>query len=156
MVILYISAGYTIEMATGINQVIIGNSKFYRYDALFVLAMVVVIIISNYILIPIYGITGSAIATAITGAVGNLLRYLLLYKKYNMQPYTINSVKLIFIGVVSFLSGYLIPYLNNLYLDIFVRSSITSLIFLLLLLKMEAAPELNQKIRKNLLHLQKK
>jgi O-antigen/teichoic acid export membrane protein len=156
MVILYISAGYTIEMATGINQVIISNSKFYRYDALFVLTMVVVIIISNFIFIPLYGITGSAIATAITGVIGNFLRCLLLYKKYDMQPYTINTVKLIFIGMVAFVPGYFIPYLNNLYLDIFVRSGITSLLFLLLLLKMEAAPELNQKIRKNLLLLQKK
>jgi O-antigen/teichoic acid export membrane protein len=156
MVILYISAGYTFEMATGINQVIISNSKFYRYDALFVLTMVVVIIICNFIFIPLYGITGSAIATAITGVIGNSLRCLLLYNKYNMQPYTINTVKLIFIGIVAFLPGYFIPALDNLYMDIFVRSAVTGLLFLLLLLKMEAAPELNQKIRKNLLLLQKK
>jgi len=156
MVILFISAGYTIEMGTGINQVIIGNSKLYKYDAFFVLIMLGVIILSNYLLIPSFGITGSAIATAITGLTGNFLRYLLLYKKYDMQPYNNNSLKLLVIGLITFLTGYFIPYLHNVYLDISVRSGIVSLMFLLLLLKWEASPELNQKIRKNLPLLLKK
>jgi O-antigen/teichoic acid export membrane protein len=152
-VILYISAGYLVEMATGINQVIIGNSTYYRYDAFFVVFMLIVIIICNYLLIPLYGITGSAISTAITGIAGNTLRFILLYKKYNMQPYDSNSAKLIFIAAIAFLAGFFIPYLGNLYLDILVRSTVTGGLFLLLLLRTEASPELNQKIRKNLLLL---
>ncbi len=53
----------------------------------------------------------------------------------------------------SFLPGYFIPYLNNLILDIAVRSSVIGGIFIILLLKLEAAPELNNKIRKNLKRL---
>ncbi|MBA3704607.1 MAG: oligosaccharide flippase family protein, partial [Bacteroidetes bacterium] len=63
-VILVLSAGYLVEMATGINQVIIVNSKLYKYDAYIVFLVVGITIIANYILIPIYGIVGSAIATA--------------------------------------------------------------------------------------------
>lgn len=156
LVILFISGGYLIEMATGINQVIIGNSRFYRYDALIVFLLVFVTIVSNYLLIPVYGITGSAIATMITGAVGNFLRFGLLYNKYHMQPYDANSMKLFLIGVVSFLPGYFIPYLHNLYLDIFIRSTVVTVLFILLCLKTEATPDLNQKIRKNLLYISRK
>lgn len=156
LVILYISMGYLIEMATGINQVIIANSTYYRYDTLFIVFMLVVIIICNYLLIPVYGIVGSAISTAITGIAGNALRFGLLYNKYKMQPYDRNTVKLLVIGSVTFILGYFIPYLNNLYLDIAVRSSVTGVLFLVLLLKTEAAPELNQKFRKSLLQLRLK
>jgi len=149
-VILILSAGYLIEMATGINQVIISNSPFYKYDTLFVFLLVGVIIIANFIFIPLYGIKGSAIATAITSIIGNSLRYGLLYNKYEMQPYTKNTFKIIAIAVIAFIPGYFITYLNNLYIDIAVRSSVIGIIFILLLLKLEAAPELNNKIRKNL------
>jgi len=149
-VILIVSAGYLVEMATGINQVIIVNSKYYRYDAYFVFAMVGITIAANFIFIPLYGISGSALATAITVAANNALRFAFLKRKYSMQPYNMNTLKIVFIGIVALLPGLFIPWLHNLYLDIAVRSSIVGGIFILLILKLEAAPELNQKIRKNL------
>ncbi|MCE3278368.1 MAG: oligosaccharide flippase family protein [Bacteroidetes bacterium] len=152
-VILVLSAGYLVEMATGINQVIISNSPYYKYDTYFVFFLVIVIIIMNYIFIPLFGIIGSAIATALTVTIGNSLRFSLLYVKFKMQPFTVNTIKLIGIAIVSLLPGLFIPYLNNLYVDIAIRSGIVASIFVLLILKLEAAPELNNKIRKNLKHL---
>jgi len=149
-VILFISAGYLIDMGTGINYIIMLTSKYYRYDGYFIIITLLLTIASNYILIPIYGIEGSAIATAITIASYNILRWLFLYVKFKMQPYDINSVKLIFIAIIAFLPGYFIPFLNNLLIDIILRSSIVGGLFILLILKMEAAPEINHKIRKNL------
>ena len=149
-VILILCIGYLVEMATGINQVIIANSKYYKYDTAVILLLVVVIIISNYILIPIYGISGSAIATVISSVVVNSLRYYILYWKYKMQPYNYNSIKLVAVGIMSYLSGYFIPPLSNFFLDIALRSALTGGVFLLLILKTEAAPEINGKIRKNL------
>ena len=67
-----------------------------------------------------------------------------------MQPFDLNTIKIILIAAVAFLPGYFIPYLGNLIVDIGVRSAIVAGIFVLLLLKLEASPELNQKIRKNL------
>ncbi|MDQ3046721.1 MAG: oligosaccharide flippase family protein [Bacteroidota bacterium] len=152
-VIVVLATGYLIEMATGINQVIIANSPYFRYDAFFVFIMVVIVIVANIIFIPVYGIIGSAIATAITTIANNLLRFLFLRIKYEMQPYDVNSVKLLAIAAISYLAVYFIPALENLYVDIAVRSGIAVLVFLVLLLKLEAAPELNHKIRKNLKHL---
>jgi O-antigen/teichoic acid export membrane protein len=150
-VILIVSAGYVIEMATGINQVIIVNSRYYRYDTYFVFLLVGVTILANYLLIPLYGIAGSALATAITVLFANTLRFLLLYFIYKMQPYDRNTLKLILVAVIAFLPGYFIPYLNNLFIDIAVRSGIVASLFILLIFITEATPEINQKIRKNLI-----
>lgn len=149
-VILFLSAGYLVEMATGINQVIIANSMYYRYEAYFVFATVGFVILVNYIFIPLYGITGSAIATALTVIASNIVRFSFLIIKFKMQPYNTNTLKLLLIGFVALLPGILIPFLGNLYLDILLRSGIVSGLFLLLILKMEATPELNIKIRKNM------
>jgi len=152
-VILILSFGYLIEMATGINQVIISNSKHYKYDTFFVFLMVGVVIISNLIFIPIYGIIGSAIATATTVVIGNVLRFLLLFLKFKMQPYDINTIKIILVALLSILPNLFIPELDK-YIDIFIRSSVTGGIFIFLLLKLEATPDLNKKIRKNLKRFQ--
>jgi O-antigen/teichoic acid export membrane protein len=149
-VIIIISLGYLFDMVTGINQIIIGNSKYYKYDTYSLIIVVGLVILANYILIPIYGISGSAMASAITMGFYNLLRWLFIYYKFNMQPYNKNTIKLLIIAVVAFLPGLLIPAMNNLVLDIAVRSSIVGGIFLLLILKTEATPDLNKKIRKNL------
>jgi len=149
-VILFISAGYLIDMGTGINYIIVLTSQYYRYDSYFMFVVLFITILSNYILIPIYGIEGSAIATALTITMYNIMRGVFIYIKFKMQPYTINSVKLTFIAIIAFLPGYFIPYLNNFYLDIATRSTIVGGLFILLILKMEAAPEINHKIRKNL------
>ena len=93
---------------------------------------------------------GSAIATALTFSINNVIRWLFLYFKFNMQPYDFNIIKLVGIAIVGFLSGYFLPDMKNTILDIAVRSSIVSGVFILLILKTEAAPELNYKIRKNL------
>ena len=148
-VILVLSLGYLIEMATGINQVIIANSKYYRFDAFFVFLMVGLVIIANLIFIPIYGITGSAIATAITVFANNFLRFIFLKIKYQMQPYDFNSIKIILIAAVAILPSFFIPTFDK-YIDIAIRSSVVGGIFILLILKTEATPELNNKIRKNL------
>jgi len=152
MVILFISAGSLVEMATGINQIIIVNSNYYRYEAYFILATVVVTVIANYLLIPVYGITGSAMATAFTITVANLIRFAFLKVKYKMQPYDINSIKLICISIIAFLPGYFIPTFNNFIVDIAVRSSVVTAIYVLLLLRLEATPDINNKIRKQFKH----
>ncbi len=152
-VILVLSAGYLVEMATGINQVIIVNSKLYKYDAYIVFLVVGITIIANYIFIPIYGITGSAIATALAVLVNNALRFILLKVKFQMQPWDINSLKLILISIVALLPNYILPSLGNMFIDIAIRSAIVGGIFILLILKLKATPDLNSKIRKNLKRL---
>lgn len=152
-VILFIGAGYLAEMSTGINQVILSSSKYYYYDGFFVLFIVGITIVSNYLLIPLYGITGSAIATAITITSTNIIRWGFLLYKFKMQPYDLNSLKLVFISIAVFLVGYFIPVFSNFILDIAVRSLLTGGLFALLLLKTEAAPDINAKIRKNLKRL---
>nr|MBA3706032.1 hypothetical protein [Bacteroidota bacterium] len=95
-------------------------------------------------------IVGSAIATAVAVLANNALRVIFLKIRFQMQPYDINSFKLILMSIVALLPSYFLPSLGNMFIDIAIRSAIVGGIFILLLLKMEAAPELNSKIRKNL------
>jgi O-antigen/teichoic acid export membrane protein len=152
-VILLIGLGYLLDMATGINTVIMLTSKHYRYDGYFMFFSLLLAVGGNYLLIPKYGITGSAAATAFTLAVYNILRWLFLYYTYNLQPYDINTLKLLAIGLFALLMGTIIPIMENFIIDIAIRSATIGGLFILLLLKLDASPEINAKIRKNLIFL---
>jgi O-antigen/teichoic acid export membrane protein len=149
-VILIISVGYLAELGTGVNQWIILNSKHYYYDTVFVFFIVIITVFLNNILIPIYGITGSAIATATSVVLSNFLRFSFILHKYKMQPFDFNSIRILFISIVCFIAGYCIPSFENFLVDIAIKSIVVGGLFVLLIQKLNLSPEINHKIRKNL------
>lgn len=129
--IFFVSLGFFIDSATGINLVILATSKYFRYDSLFNVLLVGVIVIANLILIPIYGITGAAMASAITFLIFNLFRYLFILLKFKMQPFKIQSLLAIISGIfVYYLSVWVVPHINNFIIDTIVRTAFITLLYI--------------------------
>ncbi|MBC8051481.1 MAG: polysaccharide biosynthesis protein [Sphingobacteriaceae bacterium] len=122
-VILFICLAHLVDASTGINTAILASSKFYKYDGIFTLSLAGLTILTNIWLIPIFGITGSAIAMFITIAAINIFRYLFLLFAFKLQPFTIKSPIALLVGIlIYFLSLWLIPKFDNFVVDIVVRS----------------------------------
>lgn len=143
-VIFFICIGYLIDMATGLNAVILSSSKHYRYLTYFTLILVGLTIITNFIFIPIYGIVGAAIATSLSMFITNFLRYIFLYNKFKLQPYRFTHLWIILFSSISFFAVYYIPFIHNLYLDIAVRSSIITLVFVIPIFYLKISDDVNQ------------
>ncbi len=146
-VILFISLSGLIDMATGMNGVILATSKFYRYDTYFFLGLIIVTIIANYFFIPIWGITGAAVASALTTFLFNFYRYLFIRKKFGMQPFDLRNLYVILTGLsILFLIHYLpvIPLVP----DIIIRSGIITLFYTGIIYLLKIAPEMNDTIDK--------
>ena len=147
-VILFVGLGYLIDMATGVNGIIIATSSFFRYDTYFMLLLVVVTVISNLILIPIFGLTGAALASCITYFLFNLLRYIFIWKKFGFQPYSFVFVKVILVGVISFLLVVILPHLTNAYFDILLRGSIVTIFFWSAIVGLRVSKDINAILKK--------
>ncbi len=145
-VILFIGIGNLIDMATGLNGAIIATSKYYRYDSFFMLFLVAVTIITNLIFIPIYGIVGSAIASSITILSFNTIRYLFIYIKFKMQPFDIQTLKVLIIIIITYLTNLAIPKSSNFIVDIIIRSTIICLVFSVLIIKARVSPDVDSKV----------
>lgn len=142
-VVIFIGLSKLFEMATGANGDIILNSKYFRYDLLFNFCLAVLAIGTNMLLIPLYGITGAAIATAISMFLFNAFRGLFIYWKYRMQPYSLKTLYCIGIGLLVLGINYFLPQWHNLYLDIIIRSSIVVGVYVPLLLAFHISPDIN-------------
>jgi len=108
------------------------------------LVLVVVLVGLNLILIPRYGMTGAAISSAAALGILNLLRYLFLFFKYGLQPYNIRFVYVILFGAVAYLIAYVLPVGLHYLLDLLVRSTIFSILFLLPIYFFRISVDLNQ------------
>jgi O-antigen/teichoic acid export membrane protein len=151
-VIFFMGISNLFIMASGISGIIMATSLHYRLLAIFVFLFGVIVFLSNLIFIPLFGIAGAALAAALSSLCYGLMRYIFLLKKYGMQPYTWKHALAVAIAAVSYLPAILIPNLYNpayhvlsIVLDIAVRSTAISIIFISLTLLLRISPELNRR-----------
>ncbi|MDW8274387.1 MAG: hypothetical protein RMJ53_09185, partial [Chitinophagales bacterium] len=65
-VVLIISIGAVINMATGLNDAILFTSEEYKYGSAMLLFLFAFSVLNNYIFIPLWGMNGAAFATALS------------------------------------------------------------------------------------------
>lgn len=131
-VILFIGLANLISMAGGLSSQIITNSKYYRYNGLFVIIYLVLTVLLNIIFIPWIGIKGAALAAMTSILIFNLLKFVYIYKIFNIQPYQQRHFRILLIGVVAYILTALFTYPENLYFNIILKSALFSVLFIVL------------------------
>lgn len=147
-IILLIALSNLIEMGAGVSGTIISISPHYRYMSHFMIVLLVLIVISNMIFIPLLGLIGAALASLISYFVFVLLRFLFLLKKYNMQPFSLNHLKVLGIALLTYFLQRLIPELDPFLLDIAVRSAAMILIYAWLCAQFRVSEEYMNNVEK--------
>lgn len=129
-VVLIISISSLINMATGVNNTIIFSSdKYFKLGTVLLIFLFVMVLVFNLIFIPIFGIEGAALATALSSFLYNGLKYAVIWKYYGLQPFNIATVKSLGLLAVCFLAVFFIPHLHNAFVDIVLRSTIILLVY---------------------------
>lgn len=80
------------NLLTGVNTTIITLSHKYFVTSTLLIILIIVAIICNVIFIPIYGITGAAVATFIAINLYNILKFIYIFVRFKMQPFSINTI----------------------------------------------------------------
>jgi O-antigen/teichoic acid export membrane protein len=144
-VIFFIGLGSLIDMSTGANSSILGSSPYYKVQTAFIVVLVISLIATNLLLIPTFGITGAAIGGAVSLTILNLLRFLYLWYKFNLQPFNYKFVVVGLVGISAWYISSFLPELSNFIADIFVRSSLLTVLFCLPVYLLKISPDINEK-----------
>ena len=83
-VIFFIALGNVFKLITGLNFQIINFSNYYKYNSVFILIYVGSMILLNISLIPKMGLTGAALASAISSFIYSLSGSIFLSRKFGM------------------------------------------------------------------------
>lgn len=154
-VVLFVALAYLTDMLSGTSSSILGNSKRYRMQSVFMVVMIGLIIVTNIIFIPEYGIEGAAFASLLSKLIYNLIRFLYLKFVFNMQPYNFKFLIVAIACVGSYYLGYLLPEQNHFITDIIIRSSITGGAFLSVIYFLNISEDINAYINSTLTRINK-
>ncbi|MCD6201270.1 MAG: oligosaccharide flippase family protein [Bacteroidales bacterium] len=142
-VIFLIGLANLTDMLIGTNGLIIGLSKYYRYQTYFIFALALIVIGTNLLFIPHFGILGAALASFLSKFLFNLTRYIFVRVKFKLQPYNFRFILVLLIAIISYFLGKMIPVCSNFIVDILIRSSVILILFSSLLLILKVSPEIN-------------
>jgi len=143
-VILFIVIGYFFEMTSGVSSMVILSSKYYKVFSYMMLITLLNTVVFNVLFIPIWQISGAGFASALAIIVFLLMRYFFILRKFKLQPYTYKHAIILLISGLVFLLNLLIPENKHYILDILIRSSIVSFVFIILIYVSKVSDEANK------------
>jgi len=101
-IVIIVSLGKLYSMSIGCINNIISNSKYYYYTFWFSLFSSVLAVVLNIYLITEFGIIGAAYATLIVLMIMNTLKIYLVKAKFNIHPYSKDTLKIIILSALTF------------------------------------------------------
>lgn len=143
-VVLIVGAGKLVDMLFGPSSEIIVYSKYYAFNIVLIVILAVVIVGTNNYLIPMFGINGAAAAAAIAMLIFNAVKFVFIWMRLGLQPFTGNFPKVLAIGSASWLASMFLPSLQPVLLDIVLRSGLITLVFSFFVLGLRISPEANE------------
>ena len=145
-VVLVISIAELIKLSIGTNGAILTNSRYYKILFYYAIGMAISVVVLNRILIDFMGIQGAALATLMVVALFSLLKVIYVSKKMKMQPFTAKTMLLLLIISIMFMIFYFIDLPFNAYLNILIKSSLITVVFLFLVIKLKLSLDMNHMI----------
>jgi O-antigen/teichoic acid export membrane protein len=156
LVVFFIAFSQLFNVATGVNGLIIANSKYFRFDLYSNFMLLCIALFTNFIFIPsssplaaydIVGINGAAFATAFSVFFFNIIKMMFLYWKIGIQPFSVRTLYTITLLIVIYYLSFYIPVSDNVYLNLLWRSFYILLLFLPAMYWMNLSKDINQAIK---------
>jgi O-antigen/teichoic acid export membrane protein len=91
-VVFFLGLKILIDMGTGVNAQIIGTSNYWRFEFVTGIILLALIIPLNLFLVKNNGIVGAGISNLIAYSAYNAIRLIFLWKKFRMQPFSMNTL----------------------------------------------------------------
>jgi O-antigen/teichoic acid export membrane protein len=141
-VFVFIGFARLFQSSTGVNGIIINFSEYYRWTTYFILGLAILAVGTNYLLIPRFGIGGAAMATFISISLYEALKWGFVWSRLGMQPFYRRHLKALGVAVALMAIHWMLPALEDVWLDLIYRSAILSGVGLVAIWYLDISPDL--------------
>lgn len=129
-VVLFIGLANLIDLGTGLNYDILANSRLWKLHFYISVGMVAFFLPVTYLFVRAYGMMGSAYGILVSLAAYNIMRSILLWRKFRMQPFTARNGVILVSGIIAyFIAADIIPSFANIFIDSAVKSAVFFILF---------------------------
>jgi O-antigen/teichoic acid export membrane protein len=145
-VVVIIGIAKWIDMSLGLNNEVIGYSKYYKFNTYFIILLAIAAIALNYLLIPKFGVLGAAIATGVITVFASCIRLLFVNYTFKLMPFGSSFTKSSLILTACLMIGLIFPDLGSTLLlrvlTIVIKSGLVSFLFIFLLLRLRVSEDI--------------
>lgn len=122
-VIYILGLNVLINISAGFNSEIISYSSYYKYNIYFLIFLAIFNTVLNILVLTKtqYGIIGVSFTTLFSLLIFNLAKLIFIYKKFNIQPFDKNYIKLIVLLLITFFVFFMIPNIKYPLLNLFIK-----------------------------------
>ncbi len=146
-VFFFIGIGKLVDLGTGIGGVILNNSDFYKWSALVGVIAAAVGIAGNLWLIPLFGLSGAALATAISFGLLSSYTIAIIRWKTGLHPFTGKTVVLLALFAAAMAAHQVFGFRTGALSDVLWNTALFFVPFAGLCHLMGVSPELNRLLR---------
>lgn len=101
-VILILGIARVLDLGFGQNAEILHNSKYWKFNFFSYVLLVLAFLPTNYVLVKSFGIEGSAVSNLLSFSLFNLVRYIFLWSKCGLQPFTSKTLLALVFGISAY------------------------------------------------------
>ncbi|WP_298146065.1 oligosaccharide flippase family protein [Flavobacterium sp.] len=134
------------DVILGNNNAILVNTKHYKWALTFGVGVVVLMITFNIWLIPLYGITGAALATLMSVAIYNTVKLLFVVSKLKMSPFSTATLKSLLVILLTFALFFGWDFQFHPILNIICKSVLITIFYIVLVLRLKLSTEINDAV----------
>ncbi|MDM1398534.1 oligosaccharide flippase family protein [Myroides odoratimimus] len=136
-IIYLLGINVVINMSTGFNTEIISYSKYYRFNLVSILSLMVLNVVLNYVLLAYtdLGIFGVGLASLLSLTLFNIVKTYYIYQKMKLWPFDINFFKLMLFMVAFVVIIFLIPNNSHPLLVLVLKVGLVIILNFIVLLK---------------------
>jgi len=146
-VVLLISLAKLSENIVGNNNSIIFNSNYYRMILFFGVILAIITIILNMLFIPLWGITGAAIATLTAFLIYNSLKVYFVWIKFNIHPFSKSTLFTTLTIISLSLSFYFWEFGFHPVINIILKSTLLSILFLFIIIRFNFSSDITNTLQ---------
>ena len=143
-VVFFLALGRMMNVTFNFGAILVSYSKYYYWGLFFVVFITVTGIVTNLLLIPVWSITGAAIATFISYFLHNAVQQWIVLVKVKGNPFSKGMGQYIILILILFGINYLLPqWSSNPFVDGIYRSLIIGVIALISIYKLKVSDEIS-------------
>ena len=147
LVAIYIAFSKLANMMFGVSSDVIVMSSKFRYNFFTVIMLLFLTIFTNYIMIPLFGIDGAAMATLLSLLVYDLFSYFLVFAKFKIHAFSRKSLLVTTAGLITLAISKLVPHIGTPFWHFAAKVLVMCICYTALLLSMNVFPSLRDKVK---------
>ena len=144
-IIIVLGFSVLINMATGFNGEIITYSKYYRFNLVAILVLILLNVSLNlyFIYYTDTGIMGVAYASFVSMTLFNISKLVFIYKKFRLLPFDKSFAKLAVVFVASGIAIYFLPNFESHIINLIYKTGLSILINVVVVYKLRLVYQVN-------------